>query len=177
LITEEELFNEAGKLAETLETEEVDADGKALADMLADSVPVIYTSRRNQTIAYNWKIKFNETGKIPAFYNTFPELNHNEMQGFDVNKNTKKLSDKIHFIFVKDSEDQPRIKKRMDVLWKQYVEKGFPVTDFELEGESRLERIFNALLLADWTAYYIAKHYGNEPEEVPMVEEFKKLLG
>ena len=33
-----------------------------------------------------------------------------------------------------------------------------------------------ALSLADWTAYHTAKFYGVDPEEVPMVEEFKKLI-
>ena len=37
-------------------------------------------------------------------------------------------------------------------------------------------KIFSSLLLADWTAYYTALAYGLEPEQVPMVEEFKKLI-
>jgi len=31
--------------------------------------------------------------------------------------------------------------------------------------------------LADWAAYYTAEGYGVESEAVPMVEEFKKLIG
>ncbi|OGY60576.1 MAG: hypothetical protein A3I33_01645, partial [Candidatus Colwellbacteria bacterium RIFCSPLOWO2_02_FULL_45_11] len=90
LLGEEELFNEVRKLVESLNSD-LGKEGKVLAEKLTGKVPVIYSSRRNQTLAYNWKIKFNETGKIPAFYNTLPELNHNEMTGFDVVEGTRKL--------------------------------------------------------------------------------------
>ena len=46
----------------------------------------------------------------------------------------------------------------------------------ENEKDTRHKKIFSSLLLADWTAYYTALAYGLEPEQVPMVEEFKKLI-
>ena len=75
-------------------------EGKKLASTLHGRVPVVYSSLKNEAIAYNWKIKFNETGKIPAFYNTFSELNHNEMTGFDVIDTTRSLSENNHFILL-----------------------------------------------------------------------------
>ena len=88
---------EARALADTLKPQELESLGQALADRLHDKVPVIYSSFRNQAVAYNWKIKFNETGKIPAFYNTLPELNHNEMTGFDVQEASRHLSERFSF--------------------------------------------------------------------------------
>ena len=79
LTGQEEVLRDAATLASQLAPEEYEEKGKALAATLKGSVPVIYSSRRNESVAYNWKIKFNETGKVPAFYNVFPELNHNEM--------------------------------------------------------------------------------------------------
>jgi hypothetical protein len=46
-----------------------------------------------------------------------------------------------------------------------------------LQCKSRLQKIFNALVLGDWTAYHTARMYDVEPEQVPMVEEFKKIIG
>ena len=175
LLGEENLFEEAGKLSKTLDENQKD-NGKKLADALAGKIPIIYSSRRNQTLAYNWKIKFNETGKIPSFYNTFPELNHNEMTGFDVKDKTKGLSENTHVIILKDSDDDKRIVKRMEVLKKLYEDRGLSVTALDIDGGTRGEKIFNSLILADWTAYFTAKEYGVEPEEVPMIEEFKKLI-
>lgn len=176
LLGEDELLKEIGGLGEILDPDSFEDEGRKLSETLKGKVPVVYTSRRNQPIAYNWKIKFNETGKIPAFYNTFPELNHNEMTGFDVVDSTKGLSDNMHFVILKDSEDHERVLKRMDTLKKLYEDRGLPVTVVELTGKTRAERIFNSLILADWTAYHTAGIYGVESEQVPMVEEFKKAI-
>ena len=176
LVGEDALYNESAKLANILDPASLEEAGKALAKALADSVPVIYSSRKNLAIAYNWKIKFNETGKIPAFYNTLPELNHNEMTGFDVNKKTRKLSENMRVVILRDTDDHPRIKERMEVLESLYKGRGLTVITVELEGSNRMEKLFSALALADWAAFYTAEYYGNESEEVPMIEEFKKLI-
>lgn len=164
------------KLSTKLCSKTCEKVGKALAKKLKDKVPVIYTSRRNETVAWNWKIKFNETGKIPAFYNVFPELNHNEMTGFDVKPSSKHLSKPFHFIIIKDKQDHPRIQKRMDVVERLYKARKLPVTMLELTGNGVFEKVFNSLLIADWTAVHTANLYGLENELVPMVEEFKKMV-
>lgn len=175
ILGEEKLFNEVEELSKELK-QDLENEGKKLADELKNKIPVIYSSRRNQTLAYNWKIKFNETGKIPSFYNTVPELNHNEMTGFDVYKETKNLSENIHFIFLFDEDDDSRVIKRMQILKDLYENRGLSVTKINVSGKTRAERIFNSLIIADWTSYYTALNYEVEPEQVPMVEEFKKLL-
>jgi glucose/mannose-6-phosphate isomerase len=176
LMRMDEEIQELRGLADILKPEECEPQGNELAKKLNGFVPVIYASARNKSIAYNWKIKCNETGKIPAFYNVFPELNHNEMTGFDAIADTKHLSETFHFIFLRDTEDDSRIQKRMDVCKKLYEDRGLPVTNVPIVGVSRWDRIFNSLLIADWFAYYTGKGYGVETEEVPMVEEFKKLV-
>jgi len=176
LTGQEEVLRDAATLASQLAPEEYEEKGKALAATLKGSVPVIYSSRRNESVAYNWKIKFNETGKVPAFYNVFPELNHNEMTAYDVTDSTRSLAENFQFIFLKDSEDHPRIQKRMEVLEKLLKDRGLPVEVVSLEGSSYLFKIFSSLILADWTAFYTAKQYGREPDQVPMIEEFKKLI-
>lgn len=173
---EEKALQEVNSLSAALDASDYEDLGKELAHTLKGLVPVIYTSRRNAAIGYNWKIKLNETGKIPAFFNTFPELNHNEMSSFDVKESTKNLSEKFFFLLLKDREDHPQIRKRMEMLLKLYRERGLRVEGVAIEGESRLVRIFSSLLLADWFAYFTAEQYGLEAEQVPMVEEFKKLL-
>ena len=79
------------KLSKIL-NDDLEEVGRALAEKLKGRVPIIYSSAKNQALAQNWKIRFNETTKIPAFYNVFSELNHNEMTGFDIIESTKKLS-------------------------------------------------------------------------------------
>jgi glucose/mannose-6-phosphate isomerase len=169
-------LSEITQLADLLWPEDFEAQGKELAERIKDKVPVIYASEANQALAYNWKIKFNETGKIPAFYNVFSELNHNEMTGFDVKDSSRHLSQNFMFFLLTDKDDHPQIQKRMKVLKKLYEDRGLQVEVLEMSGKSKFYKIFSSLVLADWIAYYTAKQYNLEPEQVPMVEEFKKLI-
>ncbi|MFH1111765.1 MAG: bifunctional phosphoglucose/phosphomannose isomerase [Patescibacteria group bacterium] len=173
---EQTILRQSSLLAITLDLAKSRELGKKLAKKLINYIPVIYSSTSNQALAYGWKIKLNETGKIPAFYNILPEMNHNEMTGFDVVGSTRSLSKKFYFIFLLDDDDNERIQTRMEVLEKLYRDRKFPVKIIKLQGNSRPVKVFSSLLLADWTAYYTAQAYGVESEQVPMVEEFKKKI-
>lgn len=159
----------------TFDTQPAQTEATKLASSLYRSVPIVYASERNQALSYIWKITFNETAKIPAFSNTFPELNHNEMTSYDHHRSTSKLSKQYQFIFLRDQADHPRIQQRMDITKKLYEDRGFAVHDIQLQGSSQ-EKVFSSLLLGSWTALLLAEHYRNEPEQVPMVEDLKKFL-
>jgi len=176
LIGESEIEKELSSMISILDPKSQEESGKDLARVLSGKIPVIYSSSINTPIGYNWKIKFNETSKIPSFYNVFPELNHNEMAGMDVIPSTKKLSDNFYFIFLSDSADHPRIQKRMEITKKLYMDRGLEVATIDLSGKTTSEKIFNSLLLADWTALHLSKIYDTEPDKVVIVEEFKKLI-
>jgi len=175
-IGEEDALGKISALATTLNPDDYEKSGKALAEEMKNYVPVIYASGRNFSLAYNWKIKLNETGKIPAFYNVFPELNHNEINGLDVKDSTRELCNKFYFIFLKDATDNPKILKRMEVTEKLYTDRHLPVQTLELAEKDIWLKIFSSLTLADWVAYYTARQYGLNPDRVPIVEELKKLI-
>ncbi|MBU1202653.1 hypothetical protein KKH39_01245 [Patescibacteria group bacterium] len=175
-MNQNKLYKELSTLATTLKGKSYETRGKKLAKSLKNKVPVIYASTNNEILAYLWKIKFNETGKIPAFYNVLPEMNHNEMTGFDVATTTKSLSKNFSFIFIHDDNDHKQIQKRMQVMDKLYKKRKLPVTNLKLSGKNKWFQIFASALTADWAAYYTSQGYGLESEQVPMVEDFKKIL-
>lgn len=176
LMGEREALKEISCLADTLVPAAEEERGRQLAMRISGKAPLIYASRRNQAVAYNWKIKCNETGKTPAFTNVFPELNHNEMTGFDVGKSARSLAAQFAVIILKDNEDDPRIIRRMTILAELYRDRGIMVEEIPLKGEGRFNRIFALLILADWFALHTARNYGVNPNEVPMVEEFKNKM-
>ena len=177
LMKEERALLEIKKTANKINMERAEKEGKILAKKLKDFIPIIYSSTRNEPIVYNWKIRFNETGKIPAFYNTFPELNHNEMVGFDGEKKIKKLLKNFYFIFLKDETDHPRILLRMEILKELLKKKGFLVEILKLEGKNIWEKVFFSLLTADWATYYIAQQYGLKAQETEIINNFKNTIG
>lgn len=176
IMGDQEMIEELRLLNDLLNPESLRLKGEKIAKDINGKVRVVYSSNPNMHIAYNWKIKLNETGKAPAYYNFFPELNHNEMQGFDFEGDTEHFKDKFHVIFLHDKNDNIRIQERMKITEEIYKEKGIDTTNLELEGKTRAERVFNALILADWISFYLAEMHGIDPESVPMIEDFKKRL-
>jgi len=141
-----------------------------LCAKLNHKIPVIYSSQDNRLLAKLWKISLNENAKIPAFFNFFPELNHNEMVGW-----TKNLGS-FHLLFLKDKDDLPRIKKRMEFTADLLKRQNLPLDFVEIEGQNPLEKIFWAVSFGDWLSYHLALFYGVDPTPVTMVEELKKRL-
>jgi len=157
-------------LSKILNPEKLEKQGKKLAEKLIDKIPVVYASDRHKSIARIWKIKLNENSKIMAFFNYFPELNHNEMVGLT------NLKGKFHFIILRDNSDHSGNLKRMRLFADLAKEKGAGVDFIDIEGRSVLEKMFNALLVGDWTSYYLALAYNQDPVPVKIVEEFKGRL-
>lgn len=152
------------------------AVGEDLAKVLVGKIPLVYSSTLNLPVAYNWKIKFNETAKIPAFYNVFPEFNHNELSGFDVVDSTADLSSKFNPIFLVDNEDHPRIKERMNIMERLFLDRKINVTRIPFEGENVFAKIFRSVLIGEWASLTLAKHYGVPDAKTPLIAEFKKKM-
>lgn len=145
-----------------------------VATWLGDRVPVVYTDDSHlMSVARIAKIKFNENAKRPSFFNAYPELNHNEMIGFTVPLGT------FAALYLHDPASGPRIKTRFevmrDVFARDHIE-NVAFRSWEMPGASRAERVFAALMFADWCSYYLALLGGFDPTPVPLVESFKQEL-
>ncbi|MGM0629245.1 MAG: SIS domain-containing protein [Patescibacteria group bacterium] len=177
MLEDERSLRNLKELSSKIEPEREKGEGVKIAKDLLGYIPLIYSSGENSTVAYNWKVKFNETAKIPSFYNVFPEANHNEMEGFGVVESTKDLSSSIAPYFLIDEDDHPRIQRRMDVTYSIYEDRGINVRRFELQGDSRAEKIFRGIMVADWASLELSRnHYNTDADNVPMVEKFKNII-
>ncbi len=152
------------------------SEGVRLASALAGKIPLVYSSAANVPVAYIWKIKFNETSKIPSFCNVFPELCHNELSGFDIADSTRDISGRLHAVFLQDFSDHPRVAERMKVAGEMLAERGIPVEHVALAGKSGFEKVFNSAILADWVSLTLANEYGVPNPETPLVAEFKQRI-
>lgn len=153
---------------------DIKENAKGLAKRLVGKIPLIYSSDRMVAIARLWKAAINENAKTPAFFNVFPEMNHNDMNGFANQGNHK---GDFYAIFIEDAEDHPRIKKRMEITKELMQEKDCPVLILKITGPNTLARIFSAILMGGYVGYYLALELGVDPTPVDMVEGLKKRLG
>ncbi|MBI1833308.1 MAG: hypothetical protein HYR90_00620 [Candidatus Andersenbacteria bacterium] len=157
------------------ETPGLEARGKELAEMIKDKVPVFNSSDSMGFATKNFKIQTNENAKYPAFWNTFPELNHNELVGFSKLKEGSNAN-QFFVLIIRDPQDHPRNKARMDVTADLYRNWGVMVEEFEAKGDTQLEKIFYTETLGLWTTYYLAKIRDIDPVPVEGVESFKAKL-
>lgn len=142
-----------------------------IAEKFLNKVPIIYTSEKLAAPGYYWKIALNENAKTLAIFNTFSELNHNEMTGFT------KQNAKHQVIILQDEQDSKRIIQRMKITKDFIAEKGSDVMQIAIKGNGLLSRMFSAAYLGAYVSYYLAVKNGIDPEPVDMVEELKKKLG
>jgi len=160
------------RMAGFIKSLDLETEGKTLAKRLVGKIPVVYASEKYKPVAMIWKIKFNENSKAMAFYNCFPELNHNEMNGYVKSG----LQGRFFNIILRDSNDNSMVNKRMDITSGIIKSAGGESEIIDMRGKSTLDKMFSALYLGDWVSYYLALGYGVDPEKVELVERLKKMI-
>jgi len=152
---------------------ELNSNAKKIADTLVDKVPLIYASSDNTALAIYWKILFNESSKIPAFWNVFPEMNHNEiMQG----GGGISWPEKLHIINLIDSDDHPKIQQRMEITKNILEKSGMGVSTVSMKDGSRFEKIINSIILGNLVSMSLAKNLGIDPIDPGVREKFKAMM-
>ncbi len=137
---------------------------------LKGKIPIIYSSFINYPLAYNFKIRFNETAKIPAFCHYLPEANHNEIQGF------YRLKKIFYFLLLEDKTDSKELIATFKTIKKFLKDKKFFVESLTLDEKDVFKKIFSAIHLADLLSFYLAKIYKLDPLSTPFIDEIKKRL-
>jgi glucose/mannose-6-phosphate isomerase len=147
---------------------------RMIAGKTRDSIPVIWgTTGVSEVAAQRWKAQINENAKSPAYYNIFPELNHNEIVGFEVPE--PMLQHLVHII-LRDKDDYGRIQRRIDIskgIIKERIKNIFEVYSC---GESYLARVFSLIYTGDYASVYLALEYGINPTPVKMIDYLKEQL-
>ncbi len=142
-----------------------------LSEKLLHKTPLVYTGKRFEAIGYRWKCQFNENSKIMAFSNVFSEMNHNEVEGFE------NLTGSYYSILLRFDEDHRRVQKRMTLTKEIMLRRGVSATEIGIHGASLLSKIMSAIILGDFTSYYLALRLRTDPSEVKLISGLKEKLG
>lgn len=147
---------------------------KMIARELKDSLPVIWgTSGISEVAALRWKAQINENAKCPAYYNVFPELNHNEIVGFEV---PPQLLSSMSCIILKDQYDHERVKRRIEISKGMIKERVKSIVEVNSQGESYLARFYSLVYIGDYASVYLALEYGINPTPVAVIDYLKAEL-
>jgi glucose/mannose-6-phosphate isomerase len=149
-----------------------DSLAKTIARGLHGTTPVISGAGLTTPIAYRWKTQINENAKQPAFYHELPELDHNEIVGWEGANDVGRFS----AVFLDDSDAHPRVKQRME-LTEQLIA-GNAAASFRIEtrGQTAIDRVISLVLLGDLVSIYLAALRGVDPGPVKLIDELKEAL-
>lgn len=145
---------------------------KQLAKQAVGKTPVFYGGALTAPVAYKWKISFNENAKNVAFWNEYPEFNHNEFLGW-----TSHPIEKPFAVFdLVSSFEHPRILKRFEISDRLLSGMRPKATVVKLGGDSLIAQMLWASILADYVSIYVAILNGVDPTPVELIEKFKVEL-
>jgi glucose/mannose-6-phosphate isomerase len=146
----------------------------ALARAMRGKIPIIYSaSDRFGAVNVRWRGQMSENAKQLAFGNVLPEMNHNEIAGWNVNR---KLLKRMMVIFLRDREVHHRVCLREEATMKILRSRAAGVMEVWSEGSSLLTRIFSLVYLGDWVSYYLAILNKQNPTPVKAIEHLKGEL-
>lgn len=145
---------------------------KQLALLAVGKTPVFYGGTLTAPVAYKWKISWNENAKNVAFWNEYPEFNHNEFLGW-----TSHPIEKPFAVFdLVSNLEHPQILKRFAISDRLLSGQRPKATTITLRGETVLEQLLWASILADFASIYVAILNGVDPTPVPIIEKLKQSL-
>ncbi len=149
-------------------------EAKKLAERIHGKIPIIYGHSIYNAVANRWHTQFNENAEILSWYGPLPEMNHNEIVGWDGDEADKKS----HFIpiFLRDKKEPDVIQKRIELTKELVFEDIDDVIEVWTDAETQLARILYLVYLGDYVSIYLALLRGKNPEPVRVIDELKKRL-
>jgi len=146
---------------------------KQIASDLAGHLAVIYGGEALSEVAHRWKTQINENSKGWAFYELFPEMNHNSVVGYEF---PPKLNAQIHVVMLASSFLSPRVQLRYEVAGRLLKRAGVSFQTVYGSGEDLLSDMMSLVLLGDYVSYYLALLNGTAPGPVHAIDYLKNEL-
>ena len=158
--------------------DENSTDSKSLSKELAieihGKIPIIYGGAPYLTaVARRWCTQFQENAKSLAFCNVVPEMNHNEIVGWEMNQ---PVMDKFIVLFLEDPDATQQLKTRIRLTKNIISDRGITVLELYAEGTNTLMKNVSLLGMADWTSYYLALLNEKNPESILNIDYLKSEL-
>ena len=150
-----------------------------LAKKLEGTMPSIYSSYSLSPAGYRFKASLNENSKVRAIHVTLPELCHNEIQSWGIEKKDFPVPGGPVIprpIFLLDSKQTKEEKNRFETL--KFLLNKIDINPIEVKttGTRYLEKIVGMIYELDYVSLYLSILRNIDPTPTPHIDEFKKIL-
>jgi len=161
-----EMEDAVGVVAELVKELSVDVPAstnlaKKAALQIYGTVPVVYTYDPYRSAGLRFKTQVNENCKLPARFDVFPELNHNEIMGWEA---SERILRHYTLVLIREVEERSEVKARIDVLKERFFSrKAKSVVEVRPRGKTILGRIFSLICTLDMVSMYLAVLHRRDP--------------
>jgi len=146
-----------------------------LAGFLQGRISFVYAGAEHfRSVATRWRGQVAENGKSIMSSHVLPEMNHNEVVGWQMPEDALR---EAQVILLRDRGDHKRVQKRMELTRHLLSERTQNIAEAWSDGNGLLARMFSLVYLADWTSYYLAVLNRVDPTPVAVIDFLKSELG
>jgi glucose/mannose-6-phosphate isomerase len=157
---------------------EVEGDAnpaRELARKIGTTIPLFYGGGALGTVAaMRWKFDVNENAKAPAFWSSYPELDHHEICGWgqhgDVTRQVFTLVELRHGF------EHPQLARRFAATREIIEETLVQVLEVQAAGEGRLAQVLDLMYTGDWASCYLALDHDVDPGPIDAIFQLKEAL-
>ncbi len=146
---------------------------KDLAFKINGTVPVVYGFGFYRSVAQRFKQQFNENSKIPSKWDAFPEINHNEIVGWE---KAEKLAKHFSVVIIRDKNESEEIKCRVEATKELLDNKVAGIYEVWSRGEGKLARMLSTTLIGDFASVYLALLRDIDPTPVETISLLKERM-
>ncbi len=145
-----------------------------LAALVKGKLPVIYSAAEHlDAVNLRWRGQISENAKQLAYGNVFPEMNHNELVGWN---SLRDLLKQTHVIVLRDRGEHKRVAVREQITKDILTGYSSGVSEVWSEGNSLLARMFSLVHFGDWVSYFLAIFNEQDPTPVNVIDRLKNEL-
>ena len=148
---------------------------REVSGAMEGKLPVVYTGPGLlEPVGMRWRTQIHENAKHPAVGNVFPELDHNEIMGFEAGPS--EVLSRMEILALTDADDHPQTRRRFEITRDLVARRVSGWREIASEGESRLDRMLSLIQLGDWASFWLAMRKGEDPTPVETIQSLKGKL-
>ncbi|MDX1651995.1 MAG: bifunctional phosphoglucose/phosphomannose isomerase [Brumimicrobium sp.] len=145
-------------------------EAKKLAEFIKDKLCVIYANTSLESVAVRARQQFNENSKQLCWHHVFPEMNHNELVGWE-GGNAEYAA-----IFLISNYLTDRNKLRAQLSQEIIGNKTPHLMVIQGKGKSIIEESFYFIHIVDWASVFLADLKNVDPVDIKVIDYLKDSL-
>ncbi|MCX6817278.1 MAG: bifunctional phosphoglucose/phosphomannose isomerase [Candidatus Aenigmarchaeota archaeon] len=149
-----------------------DNPAKRIAYKLINSVPVIHGFGIYEPVVYRARTQFNENSKVVAMCETYPELNHNSILGWE----DTALSRNFSVIIIRDNSENERMRRRINFTKELLKRSARSVIEVWSVYPYELSRALSTMYVLDFVSIYLGMLRGKDPGDDSLISKLKTIL-